>query len=110
MDSIPLPITDIGFDGGIFSSGEISDFSVKKGRPLLDICEHFGCLPSACTAFGDSLNDVEILEAAGIGVAMGNAEPELTQMANLVCDRCENDGIAKTLHEFGLICMPPTHE
>ena len=85
------------------STGEISDYSVNKGRALKDVCNYLGVDPDHCIAFGDSRNDSEIILAAGLGVAMGNADEELKDIANLVCDRCENDGISKTLHDLGLI-------
>ena len=49
------------------------------------------------------MNDIEVLDAAGIGVAMGNADQELKASANMVCDLCENNGIAKALHALDLI-------
>ncbi len=85
------------------STGEISDYLVNKGRALKDVCNYLGVDPDHCIAFGDSRNDSEIILAAGLGVAMGNADEELKDIANLVCDRCENNGIAKTLHDLGLI-------
>lgn len=54
-------------------------------------------------AFGDGRNDIEMLEAAGLGVAMGNAVPEAKAVADYVTDRIENDGIEKALEKFGLI-------
>lgn len=94
FDNIPgLPIT----------IGEISDPNVNKGHAMMDVCHHYGVRADDCIAFGDSRNDSEIILAAGLGVAMGNADAELKGIANLVCDRCENDGIAKTLHDLGLI-------
>ena len=94
FDNIPgLPIT----------IGEISDPEVNKGRAMLDVCQQYGKTAADCIAFGDSMNDSEIILAAGLGVAMGNADSQLKDIADFVCDRCENDGIAKTLHDFGLI-------
>ena len=94
FDNIPgLPIT----------IGEISDPNVNKGNAMMDVCNHFNKTATDCIAFGDSMNDSEIILAAGLGVAMGNADEELKNIANLICDRCENDGIAKTLHDLGLV-------
>ena len=56
-----------------------------------------------CIAFGDSMNDEEMLQTAGVGVAMGNASEQLKALADMVCDRCECDGIAKALEELNLI-------
>lgn len=94
FDNIPgLPIT----------IGEISDPNVNKGHAMMDVCHHYGVTADDCIAFGDSRNDSEIILAAGLGVAMGNADTELKAIADLVCDQCEQDGIAKALHDFGLI-------
>ena len=94
FDNIPgLPIT----------IGEISDPNVNKGHAMMDLCHHYGVTADDCVAFGDSRNDSEIIFAAGVGIAMGNADAELKDIADLVCDRCENDGIAKAPHNLGLI-------
>lgn len=49
------------------------------------------------------MNDAEILAAAGLGVAMGNAEHRLKEIADTVCEHCEENGIAKFLHKLGFI-------
>ena len=85
------------------SIGEISDPDVNKGDAMMDVCNYYNKTAADCIAFGDSMNDSEIILAAGLGVAMGNADDDLKDIADLVCDRCENDGIAKTLHDLGLI-------
>lgn len=94
FDNIPgLPIT----------IGEISDPDVNKGRAMLDVCQHYGKTAEDCIAFGDSMNDAEIILAAGLGVAMGNADRTLKDIADMICDSCENDGIAKALHDLAVI-------
>lgn len=85
------------------ATGEISDYSVNKGIAVTEICHYFGMSTSDCIAFGDSMNDSEMITVAGLGIAMENADSELKLMADLICDRCENDGIAKSLHSLGLI-------
>lgn len=84
------------------TAGEISDFSVTKGLALQDICRYLGKTEADCIAFGDSMNDAEILETAGLGIAMGNAEVRVKELADMVCDSCENDGVAKALHDLNL--------
>ena len=83
--------------------GEISDPDVNKGRAMLDVCQHYGKTAADCIAFGDSMNDSEIILAAGLGVAMGNAEQKLKDIADMVCDSCENDGIAKALQDLAIV-------
>lgn len=85
------------------SVGEISDPSVNKGRAIEELSRHFGMTTADCIAFGDSMNDAEMLRTAGMGVAMGNACDSVKALANMVCDRCEHDGIAKALKELKLI-------
>ena len=88
------------------TAGEISDFSVSKGSALQEICRHLGKTAADCVAFGDSMNDAEILKAAGLGIAMGNAETRVKELADMVCDRCENDGLAKAMLDLDL-AVPP---
>ena len=83
--------------------GEISDPNVNKGHAMLDVCQYYGKTEIDCIAFGDSMNDSEIIIAAGTGVAMGNADQQLKDLADMVCDSCENDGIAKALCSLSII-------
>ena len=54
-------------------------------------------------AFGDSYNDIEMLQAVGTGVAMGNAPAQLKEIADDVCGRVSEDGIYRYCIEHGLI-------
>ena len=83
--------------------GEISDWNIHKGAALDYICRYLEADPKDCIAFGDSLNDMEILQAAGIGIAMGNANKRVKELADQVCERCDEDGVAKALARLGLI-------
>ena len=85
------------------SVGEISDPAVNKGNAIRALCHHLGMTTDDCIAFGDSMNDSEMLQTVGIGVAMGNAPDMVKALADMVCDRCECDGIAKALKELNLI-------
>ena len=51
-------------------------------------------------AFGDGLNDVTMLRAAGLGVAMGNACPEALAAADAVTADCDHDGVAAGIARF----------
>lgn len=48
------------------------------------------------------MNDAEMLQTADVGVAMGNASEQVKALADMVCDRCECDGIAKALKALNL--------
>ena len=103
-----LPGTNVvvfeNFDVGLpFFGGEISDASRNKATAMDLLCERLGCTRADCIAFGDSMNDAEIIQAAGLGIAMGNAEPGVKAAADLVCESCDEDGVAKALKQLGLI-------
>jgi hypothetical protein len=51
-------------------------------------------------AFGDNYNDIEMLKAVGLGVAVSNANDEVLKVANKITDTNKNDGVAKLLKEL----------
>lgn len=53
--------------------------------------------PARCAAFGDSRNDIEMIQWAGCGVAMGNSCDDLKAVADTVCESSWEDGISKTV-------------
>jgi len=69
--------------------------------------EHCGFDISETVCFGDSDNDLSMLEAAGYGVAMGNASPAIKAVADYVTDGNNQDGIAKALDFYGLVQYIP---
>jgi len=62
-----------------------------------------GITPEEIIAFGDSENDMGMLQLAKIGVALGNAEEQVKAIADYVTDDIDEDGLAKALKHFGLI-------
>lgn len=74
-----------------------------KRNAMLDILSRYGISPAECIAFGDSENDVEMLRAAGIGVAMGNATAECQAAADYITADCDEDGIILALRHFKVL-------
>ena len=74
-----------------------------KGNAIKKVVEYFGFSPDEAIAFGDGGNDVDMLQAAGIGVAMGNAADSVKAVADEVCGSVDEDGIYYYLKEKGLI-------
>lgn len=64
-----------------------------KGIGITKVLEYFKIPKENAYAFGDGNNDIEMLEAVGTGIAMGNASPELKSIASFVCRSCSEDGI-----------------
>ena len=79
---------------------EFMDPGVSKGVALAQTAEHFGVTAAQCVAFGDSYNDIPMLEWAGLGVAMENARPEVKAAADRVAPRNDEDGVAQVLDEL----------
>lgn len=76
---------------------EITSARATKGTALVWLCQHLGVSPADTVAFGDSGNDVSMLLAAGDGVAMGNALPEVKAIADHVAPPCTESGVARYL-------------
>ena len=81
---------------------EIMPFGVSKGSMLPLLLDKLGINRDELIAFGDNYNDMTMIGYAGMGVAMGNGEPEIKKIANYVCKSNDEDGIAETLQKFVL--------
>ena len=75
----------------------------SKGSGIRKVCELFGIPISDTIAFGDSVNDLDMLETAGIGVAMGNGTDAAKQAADYVTTDMFDDGIWNACEALGLI-------
>lgn len=74
-----------------------------KGIGIEKMLAYYHLDKSEAIAFGDGNNDIEMLQAVGQGIAMGNASEELKEVADSVCGHVENDGIYYYCLEHGLI-------
>ncbi len=73
---------------------EINHKDATKGNGLKALAAYLGVPREETMAFGDGENDISMLEAAGIGVAMGNAEDSVKEAADLVTLENDRDGVA----------------
>ncbi len=90
-------------DSTVCFNGEIIPRGIDKGRGMELVCAYYGVGIQDTIAFGDSMNDYEMIETAGIGVAMGNACEELKQRADAVCEDVCADGIYYQLKRMELL-------
>jgi len=74
-----------------------------KSKAVMALAEHWGIAASEIAAFGDDLNDIDMLTCCGIGIAMGNALKEVKDVAGYICGTNENDGVAKWIEEH-ILC------
>jgi len=85
------------------SSGEIHVKGVTKGAAIAAVLEYLGKSKSAAIGIGDSYNDIEMFEACGTAVAMGNAIPELQAQADFVTSEVLRGGVKDAFGALGLI-------
>ena len=81
---------------------EVNAPGVNKGRGLLALAQELGLARSQVMACGDSGNDLAMIRLAGLGVAMGNATPEVRAAADAVTLDNNHDGVAHAIETFVL--------
>jgi HAD superfamily hydrolase (TIGR01484 family) len=79
---------------------ELNPKGINKASGLVEVCRLLGIEMEQVIAIGDSLNDIAAIQAAGLGIAMGNAQDEVKQEADDVTDTNEEDGVAKAIQKY----------
>lgn len=82
---------------------DILERSISKATGMEILLKHLGGNMSQVIAFGDSMNDIEIISKAGIGVAMGNAGAEVKAAADYVTTDIDKEGILNAFRHLGLL-------
>ena len=82
---------------------EIVPKGFHKGTGLLKVCELLSIDPADTFAFGDSMNDLGMLESAGTGIVMGDGSPGVKEKADYVTSSMMEDGIWNACRHFGLV-------
>lgn len=96
--AIDIVRTDYGhqFEATFSAEGmaDITPYGITKGTAVRALQKHTNTSKEETLAFGDQHNDIPLLEAAGHGVAVSNAVPELRTLANSTTTSCANAGVA----------------
>lgn len=79
---------------------EIFPKGVNKGTALIQVCEKLGIPLEDTVAFGDQELDLPMIEAAGLGIAMGNAIEQVKERANIVTKSNNEAGIAYAIEHY----------
>ncbi len=86
---------------------EIASNRASKATAIQFLLDRYGFTKEECIAVGDSMNDVSMIEFAGLGVAMGNAFDEVKKIANYVTLTNDEDGVAEVIEKF---CLEESNE
>ena len=85
-----------------FTLVDVNALGATKGGALAHVAAHFGVPQADVFAVGDNHNDVDMLQWAGTGIVMGNAEPELLALGLPIAASNDQAGLAQAIREFAL--------
>ncbi len=86
-----------------YSTVEATSIGVDKTKTIAEVIERLDLTWDNVVTFGDGNNDIEMLQLAKVGIAMGNANDFVKSHADYVTDTVLNDGIVKGLKHLNLI-------
>ena len=75
---------------------------VDKAESIARLLEHIDMKREQCICCGDGFNDKTMVEYAGVGVAMGNAQQVVKDVADYVTASCDEDGLVEVIKKFVL--------
>ncbi len=82
---------------------EVTNKNVNKWSAIEFLMEKLGIKANEIVAIGDNLNDKEMIENAGLGVVMGNSNPKMKEMANVIVADNDSEGVMDAINKFVLI-------
>ena len=97
LKALPERFPDLKASSSLKNNIEINSASAGKGKALCRLCELLDVRPDESAAFGDGLNDIEMLAAAGIGCAMANAGAAVRASADRVVESNNAAGVGKEI-------------
>lgn len=84
-------------------NGELINRKFDKGRGVRIVADFYGADISDTIGFGDSMNDLEMIQTVGTSVCMDNGSPKLKEISDIVCPSVQEDGLYKAFRDLGLI-------
>jgi len=90
----PVQVIDTGYAIHLQSPG------INKGTALVELAREMGLVPSDFLAIGDSLNDIQMLKTAGIGITVANAHPDTKAVAQYVAGKEYGDGFVEAVEKY----------
>lgn len=100
LHELPERFPDLAVATSISNNIEINHAQATKGVALTNMAAALNIPVEATVAFGDDLNDLSMLEAAGCAVAMGNAKEEVKRVADIITKDNDHDGVVCAMEEL----------
>lgn len=100
LQSLPMQFPTTAVSTSVSNNIEINDRHANKGEAIGKLAAYLGFDISETMSFGDGLNDLSMIKAAGIGVAMANACSEVLAAADEMTLDCDHDGVAAGIKKF----------
>jgi phosphoglycolate phosphatase len=86
----------------------LSSANTGKGRGMLAAAARLGISAGEIAAIGDNFNDMEMFDAAGFSIAVGNAPPAVKEQVDYACQACYGEGFVEgVLHLEDRLVLPP---
>lgn len=99
-DSFTFVMQEIPEHGCI--NGEIVNHKFDKGKGVKIVADHLGISMADTYGFGDSMNDMEMIQAVGFSVCMENGQKALKEQCDMICPSVQDDGIASAFEQLKL--------
>jgi hypothetical protein len=100
LKTLPAQFPDLIVTSSIVNNIEFNSREATKGIALAKLSARLGVPVEETVAFGDDFNDISMLETAGTGVAMENADEAVKRAADWVTDGCDQSGVARAMRHF----------
>jgi len=84
-------------------NGEVNSALEDKGRGIDFVLDYYGASPEDTIGFGDSMNDLAMIQKVGLSVVMGNGDEKLKAMADVVTESVGEDGLYNEFKRQGLL-------
>ena len=102
MEELPRRFDNLAVSSSVADNVEINQTHANKGEALLALAAYLGIDRKDTISFGDGLNDLSMLEQAGVGIAMANACDEAKELADWIAPSNDEDGVAAGIEAYCL--------
>ena len=100
LELLPKMFPELLFTTSVKNNIEVNSKYASKGSALATLCDYLDIDISETVAFGDSLNDMDMIRRAGLSIAMRNAQDEIKEAADIVTLSNDEDGVADAIYKY----------